>query len=111
MTETPTLFDPPTEPTGPQLRDQAIAEAEDQAMPDWLAEVTRILNQLIHDGDEFTTDDIWAKLPAELTTHEPRALGGLLKSAATTGRIHKVGYRPTTRPEAHARPIPIWKAT
>ncbi len=60
----------------------------------------------------FTTDDIWAALPASATAGvEPRALGAIMTSAQDQGAIKATGrYKPSKRPECHRRPVRVWKS-
>jgi hypothetical protein len=86
--------------------DQAAAHADEV----WLKTARRVVWWLIQDGQPFTTDECWARLAAlDVSTHEPRALGAVLRAAARAGLIRASGeYRKTTRPEAHSRPVPVW---
>lgn len=100
-----TLFD-----EAGKARDEAVARVEANAQPDWLETARRIV-LAISAGGEFTTDDVWTGLAsASVATHEPRALGAVLRRLAKEGHIVKTGqYRPSTRKECHARPVPVWR--
>lgn len=102
---TDTLFD-----EAGQARDEAIARAEANAAPDWLATAERIV-LAVSPGGELTTDDIWTGLTAAgVATHEPRALGAVVRRLAKAGEIVATGhYRPSARRECHARPVPVWR--
>lgn len=90
----------------------AIDQAEKGADALWLQQAKRIVWRLAQSGEEWTTDQVWYRLEATgLVTSEPRALGAVVRAAARAGFITQAGYRPTSRPEAHSRPIPIWKGT
>lgn len=90
----------------------AMDAAEAAADEGWLRAARGELKALIEAGEPWTTDHIWYRLEQlGVTTHEPRALGALIRQAAKAGLIVRRGYTPTTRPEAHARPIPIWSGT
>lgn len=96
---------------GDLLADAAIAQAEEHADRVWLSAAKQIVWDLIKDGRPFTTDDCWARLDTlDVVTHEPRALGAVLRAAAKAGYIEQTGeYVATARPKAHSRPIPYWK--
>lgn len=97
---------------GDLLADEGAQRAMSGADEGWLRAAKHVVWQLIQEGQPWTTDQIWYRLEAlGVTTQEPRALGAVVRSAQRKGFIQQVGYRPTTRPEAHARPIPIWLAT
>lgn len=90
-------------------RDEALARVEEHADPDWKDTARRII-LAISAGGEFDTDHVWKGLAAAgVTTHEPRALGAVMRRLATEGEIRKAGtYRPSTRAECKARPIAVW---
>lgn len=63
-------------------------------------------------GREFTVDDVWKDLDyrgVEFRPREPRAMGGILRSLASSGVIHAVGYAKTSQVSGHSRPISLWK--
>lgn len=95
---------------GDLLAAQALDKVEANADPAWLGVAKRVVWQLVREGEPFTTDDCWVRLSAlGVTTHEPRALGAVIRAAARAGFIRSTGeYRKTSRPEAHSRPIPVW---
>ena len=97
---------------GDLLLDVALQKAEAHADATWLRAARQVVWDLIKADEPFTTDDCWAKLDAlGVVTHEPRALGAVIRAAAKAGYIQTTGYRKTTRPEAHSRPIPVWLPT
>lgn len=79
-------------------RDEAIARAEAHATEAWLAAAERII-LAISAGGEFTTDQVWDGLAAAgVTTHEPRALGAVMRRMAKHGHIGPTGtYRQSAR--------------
>jgi hypothetical protein len=99
-----------TEPTGAQLRDEALQRVDTKADPQWKHVVDTFVCSLPL-GEEFTTDRVWFNIErAGVTTPEPRALGAIMLALARANIITKTGrYQPTTRAKAHARPIPIWR--
>lgn len=106
------LFTDHLVPSGEALAREGMGRAESNADQDWLTRAREVVKALIAAGEPFTTDHIWYRLEQlGVATHEPRALGALIRQAAKQGVIQRQGYIPTTRPEAHARPIPVWVAT
>lgn len=92
----PTLFD-------------SIDVAEQHADTQWLAQADAIVFRFAAGARPFTTDDVWAELTRTgVTTHEPRALGAVLRRFSKVGTIVPIGYRPSTRPECHGRPVRVW---
>lgn len=92
-----------------QARDEALARVEANADAEWIGAARRII-LAISAGGEFDTDHVWKGLElAGVSTHEPRALGSVMRRLAKEGEIRKAGtYRPSTRPECKARPIAVW---
>lgn len=105
MTDQPSLFD-----DGERARDEALTRVTDHADPAWLKAAADVILALPA-GTEWTTDQVWARLVTSgVSTHEPRALGAVVRRLALAGQIAKTGrYVPSARPECHARPIPIWR--
>lgn len=62
-------------------------------------------------GHSFCADDIWNVLAdSDHWTHEPRALGAVVRELRRAGVIESTGtYRKSTRPEAHQRPVAVWR--
>lgn len=107
----PTLLDLLDTSPARVARDHAIDTVEANAHDEWLATADRIVRHLAAVGLPFTTDDVWSRLDARgVTTHEPRALGAVIRKAARRGLIATTGdYRKSVRPECHARPVAVWK--
>lgn len=87
-----------------------LAAVEAHANPDWKDEAERVIDLLAATCQQFTTDDVWQRL-GHVSTHEPRALGALMKRAASRGVIRATdGWATSTRPECHGRPIRVWRS-
>ena len=107
----PTLFDPP--PSGIELRDQAIAQVHHNADPAWKAAALDAVEMLHRLRLEFTSDDVWLFMEERHMPlpHERRALGAIMVAAARRGWIEPSDrHVASERPEAHARPIRIWRS-
>lgn len=113
-----TLFDIAPSPThgcagavcGVCHADTAVRHVGNAAAVDWLTTARQWITDL-PPGYRFTTDELWHYLGGtDLTTHEPRALGAVIRGAKTAGEIRGTGrYVTSIRPECHARPIPVWE--
>lgn len=88
-----------------QALQAALTQVEANAPADWKNAASAVLARLAASGEPFTTDDVWAALPHP---PEPRAIGALIRAAAHAGRIRRVGWRASSRPECHARPVAMW---
>jgi hypothetical protein len=104
-------FDP-TE--GERRKREAIDRVETNADERWKAAAAEVVRKVALGREEFTTDRIWGVLEREfstLETPEPRAMGAVMRRAAKDGLIEKTDrHLPTARPEAHRRPIPVWRS-
>lgn len=107
MTEQPTL-------------DQALAEARarrdrgagraDHAGHPWVrVQLQHHLDELIASGQPFTADTLRERAGDPIG--DPNLIGALILAASRAGRIERVGYRESTRPEAHARVLRLWRGT
>lgn len=93
-------------------RDAAIAQVEHNADVAWKDEARAIVQRLARSRIEFTTDDVWICLEdSEAETHEPRALGAIMREAGREGLIRATNMTaPSTRPACNARPVRIWES-
>lgn len=90
-----------------RLRDIKIKQALDHADDDWKALADRLLRQNARLGIDFTTDEVMEQLDdSPFTTHEPRALGGIVKRLLRQGVIVQVGWTRSRR--RHSSPIPVY---
>lgn len=105
----PTLFDPER---GAELRDDGIARAEAHAEVQWKDAALDAVLACARQLPRFTTDEVYAHgLLVGYSTHELRAMGGIMRRACTQGWIVPTDdYRPTARPEAHRRPMRVWRS-
>lgn len=100
----PTLWDAQT------VASEAVNRVGAHADADWLSAAHRIVRRLADTRNEFTTDDVWAALDElDVVTHEPRAMGAVMRQAARGGVIVKSDrVRNSVRVECHARPVAVW---
>lgn len=90
-------------------KDQAIRNAEMGADFEWFDEATEAVEVLIRRGEEFTSDRVWQLMKhTGLKTPEPRAMGAVIRQFVKAKKIRQVGYRPSSRPECHRRPLAVW---
>jgi hypothetical protein len=91
--------------------DEAVAQAEQHADDAWFEAALRCVSYLAATRVSFTTDDVWEVLNAlpDVSTHEPRALGAVMRRASKQGCIEpSFSYRPSSRTECHGRPVRVW---
>ena len=74
-------------------------------------DLARAAAQLAIDRGTLTADDVRAvvSIPDEI---RPVVNGAAMRDLADDGILVKTGeYRPSTRPETHCRPNPVWRLT
>lgn len=100
--------------TATKAADEAIARAGSNADPLWKqAAFDAVCHIALHRRVQFTTDEVWELLDEQgiRATHEPRALGAVIRMASKSGIIRATGqYVKSKRVECHGRPIMIWEA-
>ncbi len=100
MTE-PSLFD------ALASRDHGAQLAADSVHTSWRLAAEAVIRRLAARGGVFTSDDV-----CEIVGRPPghgNAVGGLFIAASRRGEIQPAGYRPSQRPEAHARILRCWR--
>lgn len=109
MTNQPSLFDAAAADTA---RDQALARVEANADQDWKDRARAVIQELARTRVYFTTDDVWQELAKQdVETHEPRAIGALMRQAAADHLIAPTNrYEPSARPACHGRPVRVWRS-
>ena len=95
-----------------EARDRAIAQVDEHANSDWKAKAADVVARVARSQGHLTTDDVWARLiHVDAETHEPRALGAIMRAAATHGIIVATdSYVQSTRVACHRRPLRVWRS-
>ena len=110
MTDQPSLFD---EPLAIALAEQAIEQVGLNAGQLWAKEAYKVVILLSMNRMDFTTDHVWEwmnDLHPTLTTHEPRAMGAIMRRASQSRLcVPTERYINSMRPECHRRPLRVWK--
>jgi hypothetical protein len=91
--------------------DEAIKRVDAHAQKKWQDEAAHVIWRLARSGETFTTDEVMTTMEAsENKTHDPRALGPIIRRAITKKVIHATGdYVKSTR--RHSSPIPVYIGT
>ena len=92
---------------GRKRRDRGV-QARGQRDPLFHAHAMAAIHELACCGGEFTSDDVHDRLGGWTPTHV-NSLGSAIHAAVSSGIIERVGYRQSTRPEAHARVIAVYR--
>lgn len=106
---------------GIKARDAALRSVARNAHQPWIEMARECIKYCAQFMPTFTTDDVWAEIEDRCrriedgggvapATHEPRALGAIMRSLSMTHVITTDGdYIKSTRAQSHARPIPVWR--
>lgn len=94
------------------VTNEAIDRVEHNANEQWMKTALNVVEMLSMQLYGFTTDDVWEwmnDLYPNSTTHEPRAMGAVMRRAAQ----HKLcaptdRYIKSVRTSCHQRPIRVW---
>ena len=103
------LFDPDQ---ATAARDHAIDRVEAAADDRWKQEAHLAIRKIGRLSETFTTDDVWAAMPADVRAEvEPRAMGAIMRQAASEGVCVALGqWKPSTRVACHRRPLRVWRS-
>ena len=106
------LCDSCLQPSGAELRNEAMERAEQAAPENWKEAAATAVENVAKRMPEFIPDDVWAELTNMGWTEKPpegRALGPVMMSAARRGVIQNSGrVRRTTQARSHAAPVTVW---
>jgi hypothetical protein len=98
---------------GIKARDDAIARAGAHAEAQWRECCRAAIEFVAATHAEFTSDDVWDVLRKFFdpvpTTHEPRALGAIMRQAERDAICVPLSkWRLSKRPQCHRRPVRVW---
>lgn len=88
-----------------KLRAFSLLAAHRQAL---IRRARRALLLILLDRERATIDEVRGAVPTPAKV-DPTAFGPVPSELATLGIIAADGYQKSARPEAHARPVQIWK--
>lgn len=91
---------------GQRRRDAALMSLE-ASRQQYVNRGRRVLLLRLLTGETANADDVRFALELPKTI-DPVCLGAVPGSLVRAGIIRRAGYVPTTRPDAHARPVSIW---
>ena len=92
-------------------RDAAIDQVEAHADAEWKRHALEAVARLARERRRFTTDDVWAVM-GKVGTHEPRAMGAVMRQAFRLGLVRGTeDYVKSKRVACHGRPLRVWEST
>jgi hypothetical protein len=100
--------------SGEEGKRLGMARAQASANPAWMAAAAKAVAEAAKQFSTLTTDHVISLIDPSIKTHEMRAMGPVMRSAAKDGLIEKAMYEPprkcATRPSNHRRPLQVWKS-
>jgi len=94
-----------------EIRDEAIDRVERHADLDWKTVAYETGVRLARARESFTSQEIFDALPLSVSTHEPRAMGAVMR-ALQRDRVVEATDRFVTSTSlvAHGRPSRVWRS-
>ncbi|MBX4215580.1 hypothetical protein KW797_01380 [Candidatus Parcubacteria bacterium] len=97
-----------TKGTAEKETDEAIERGDSHANAAWKAEAIEVIEAICLKQDTFIADDVWEVLDKK-GTHDPRALGGIMRRAKNLGLCETTGRFASSK-KRHMTPMIIWKS-
>ena len=94
----------------PNLED-ALDRVERNANEEWKQAAREALDRVMVEMEEFTSEDVFAAIPEEITTHELRAMGPIMRKAIGEKTITPIGVGRSKKPGSHSYYTRIYRAT
>jgi len=103
------LFDPAA---SEQAAEEAIERVGENADKDWKQAVIEAIERVARKYLFFTTDHVWLELEEGYWTHERRAMGAMMRTAARLQICRTVNLTPqkSGRIVCHRRPLQVWES-
>src|SRR4051794_38593970 len=97
---------------GADLKAAGMATVEDHADEDFKAIAPKVLFLTAKELPFLTTDDVMARMPEGVTTHNYKALGPIMRAGAKALWIEKADmpWVPCLRPSRHHAPMQPWRS-
>lgn len=90
-------------------REEGIARADEHANEQWKQEALEMIRLTALFHQFFTSSLVWDRISA--ATHEPRAMGALMRRAEKHGWIEPTDqFLCSVRPSQHRRPLRVWRS-
>jgi hypothetical protein len=94
-----------------QTREEAIRRVTVHADPDWKTAAYETGLQLAGSRETLTSNDIFDAMPDTVNTHEPRAMGAVLRALKRDGILEATDrFVTSTSLVAHGRPTRVWRS-
>lgn len=94
-----------------QTREEAIQRVEHNADGDWKAVAYSTGLRLAQSRETFTSEDIFDAMPPTVSTHEPRAMGAVIRALKRDGIVAATDrFVTSTSLVGHGRPSRVWRS-
>ena len=92
-------------------RDVAIRQVDQNADADWKSVAYATGFQLAQRQQSITSEEIFDAMPSDVGTHEPRAMGAVMRKLSKDGVISPSNeFVRSTSVRGHGRPSRVWKS-
>jgi hypothetical protein len=88
----------------------AIKSVEEHADDAWKAAAMDAVLKCAGANALFTVDDVWPLIPSQFQTHDDRALGPIMRNAASRGWIKQSGNFKRSWVRNHGTVRPLWRS-
>lgn len=97
---------------GKAAKAEGMARVEQAAEPEWKLAAYEAVLSVALEKQYLTSDDVVARMPVGVATHEWRALGPVMLKAARNGIIKKAPLPPinSARASLHCSPRTVWRS-
>jgi hypothetical protein len=98
--------------TAEQAKSAGMSDVEAGANPEWMRAAYEAVLATARECRHFTSDEVMGRIPEGVGTHDKRALGPVVRTAAFNGVIEKapVPAVNSARRSLHASPRTVWKS-
>lgn len=94
-----------------ESREQAIHQVETNANPDWKDAAYSTGVDLAKSQEYFTSEEVLLNMVRGIETHEPRAMGPVMRRLQKDGVIEATSrFITSISPLGHGRPSRVWKS-
>lgn len=92
-------------------REEAINRVEAHADPEWKDVAYLTALRVAQQKRFFVSEDVWDALSGDVQTHEPRAMGAVMRRLRKEGIVEPTDqFVTSTSPLGHGRPSRVWRS-
>lgn len=92
-------------------REEAINRVDSHANTEWKSVAYLTAMRVARQKRFFTSEEVWDALPDEVHTHEPRAMGAIMRRLRKEKVVEPTDqFVISTSPLGHGRPSRVWRS-